>query len=87
MIDDTRGQAIGILRFFAALIVGAPLAYFAYRVTEPILDKSETAAQGTDAAATAGWLSAFGEYMVVVFLFVSFFGLVALSLYQREAVR
>jgi len=87
MIDDTRGQAIGIMRFFAALVVGAPLAYLAYRVTDPILERAETQAAGTDAAATSGWLAAFGEYMVVVFLFVSFFGLVALSLYQREAVR
>lgn len=81
---DTRAQSIGIVRFFATLIIGAPLAYFAYRITEPILSRAETQAAGTQAAQTSQWLSTFGTYIVFIFLVVSFFGLVVLSLYQRR---
>lgn len=84
---DTRADAVGILRFFAALALGAPLAFFALKVTDPILERSEAAAAGTDAANTSMWLGAFGEYLVVIFLLISFFGLVALSLYQRRVVQ
>jgi len=84
---DTRAQAVGILRFFAALLLGAPLAYFAYRVTDPILSRASEGAAGTDAAMTSTWLSQFGTYLVVFFVGISFFGLVVLSLYQREVAR
>lgn len=85
--EDTRGDAIGHIRFFAALALGAPLAYFALQVTDPLLERSEAAAAGTDAAQTPMWLGAFGDYLVVIFLLISFFGMIALSLYQRRVVQ
>ncbi len=87
LLTDTRGQPVGILRFFATLLLGAPLAYFALQVTDPILSRAGESAAGTDAAMTATWLGEFGTYLVVVFVGISFFGLVVLSLYQREVAR
>lgn len=81
---DERAQSIGLVRFFASLIIGAPLAYFVVKVTTPILDMSKNKAAGTAAAQTPYWLADIGEYAVVIFLFVAFFGILVLALYQRR---
>lgn len=87
LLHDTRGQTIGYVRFFAALLIGGALSYFVLQVTEPILDYAGEASAGTQAAQTTTWLSQYGEYMVVFFVAISFFGLIVLSLYQREVAR
>lgn len=84
LLRDTRGQSIGYVRFFAALIVGAALAFFAVQVTTPILDRAAESTQGTAAADSTSWFVTFGENLVVVFLIASFFGLLVLSVYQRR---
>lgn len=81
---DNRGQTIGIVRFFAALILGAPLAYFALRISTPLLDRASEESAGTAAAPASGWLMTFGENIVLIFLLVSFFGLIALAIFQRR---
>ena len=83
MMDD-RGQPIGIDRFFAALVIGAMLSFFAIKVTTPILDRAGEQSAGTAAEPATGWLTTFGEYSVLIFLLVSFFGLVVLAIFQRR---
>lgn len=78
---------IGIVRFFAALALGAPLAYLAVQVTDPILDRAADQSAGTAAAQTTGWLQTGGDMLVIIFLVISFFGLIALSIYQRGVGR
>lgn len=77
-----RGQ-IGIVRFFLGLIMGVPLVYIATQVTEPILDRAGESSADTAAAPATEWLATGGEYLLVIFLLVSFFGLIALAIYQR----
>lgn len=81
---DTRGQTIGYVRFFAALIIGGMLAFFAAKVTSPILNRASEQSAGTAAEPASGWLITFGDNMVVIFLLVSFFGLIALAIFQRR---
>lgn len=81
---DNRAQSIGIIRFFAALALGAALSFFAVKVTTPILDRASTQSAGTAAAPASSWLTTFGENIVLIFLLVSFFGLIVLSVYQRR---
>lgn len=83
---DSRAQ-IGIVRFFAALVVGAFLAFLVNKVTQPLLDRAATESAGTAAAPATTWLSTGGDYLVVIFLLISFFGLIALAIYQRGAGR
>lgn len=81
-MTDTRAQ-IGLVRFFAALVVGAFLSYFVLKVTDPILERAADQSAGTAAAPASQWLATGGDYLVVIFLVISFFGLIALAIYQR----
>jgi len=81
---DTRGQTIGFVRFFASLIIGAILSFFAIKVTSPILDRAAEQSTGTAAAPASNWLSTIGSNLVLVFLLVAFFGLIALAVFQRR---
>lgn len=83
---NTRGQ-IGIVRFFAALGVGAILSFLVLQVTNPLLARASDQSAGTAAAPATEWLSTGGEYLVVIFLGISFFGMIALAIYQRGVGR
>lgn len=85
-MTDTRAQ-IGIVRFFAALVVGAFLAFFVAQVTDPILERASSESAGTAAAPATQWLTTGGDYLVVIFLLISFFGMFALAIYQRGVGR
>lgn len=86
MMDD-RAQAIGILRMFLALVVGAFVVIIVQEVGNPLLDKA--AEQGTDSTSAQGttWLQEGVTYMPVLFLMIAFFGLIAYSVYRREVIR
>jgi hypothetical protein len=81
---DNRGQTIGIVRFFAALVIGGFLSYFVYELTSPILDRASEQSAGTAAAPATTWLTQLGDNLVLVYLLVSFFGLIALAIFQRR---
>lgn len=83
---NTRAQ-IGIVRFFAALGVGAILAFLVYQVTDPLLERAAEQSAGTAAEPATGWLVTGGDYLVVIFLLISFFGMIALAIYQRGVGR
>lgn len=83
----TNRAQVGILRFFAALVLGAPLAYFVLQITDPLLDRAADQSAGTAAEQSTQWIAAGGDYLVVIFLLISFFGLIALAIYQRGVGR
>lgn len=84
---DDRAQAIGILRLFLGLAVGAVVLWILDLAAGPMLSRAansasdETSAQGTE------WLQEGLQYMPMLFLGVSFFGLIAYSVYSREVGR
>jgi len=86
MMDD-RAQAIGILRMFLALIVGAFVTMVVREVANPILDKAGT--HGTDATSSQGtaWIQEGVNFLPILFLFIAFFGMIAYSVYRREVIR
>jgi hypothetical protein len=83
---NNRGQ-IGIVRFFAALILGAALVYLVTQVTEPLLERAGEQSAGTAAAPATQWLTTGGDYLLLIFLLISFFGLISLAIYQRGVGR
>jgi len=82
MRGTARAQ-IGLVRFFATLAIGAPLAYLVGRVVTPILDMAGDATAGTEAAPATAWFTTINEWLIIVFLLIAFFGLLALAIYQR----
>lgn len=84
---DNRAQAIGILRMFLGLIVGAVVVMLVREIGNPILSKaSEHGTDSTSAQGTA-WLQEGVNYLPILFLMIAFFGLIAYSVYRREVVR
>ena len=81
-MTDTRAQ-VGIVRFFLALLIGAPLAYLVGQVVTPLLDHAADATAGTNAAPATQWFGTINDWLIVVFLMVAFFGLFSLAIYQR----
>jgi len=84
---DERAQSVGIARYFLALVVGAVIFWIVRRVTTPLLDYSANATTNTTANQGTSWLRTGIENFPIYFLFLSLFGIVALAVYQREALR
>jgi len=82
--DDTRAQSVGIAKFLLSLVVATILAWIVQRVANPILD----GATGNTAKATQSiaWMQSIVDNLFLVFLVIAVFGLVALSVYQREVL-
>lgn len=83
---NTRGQAIGISRLLLGLVVGVVVVGVVRKVTNPLFE--EASAQGSGEVATNGttWLQQGVDFLPIIFLLVSFFGLVAYSVYTREVM-
>jgi len=87
MIQDTRGQAIGIVRLFAGLIVGAVIYWVVDLATDPVLSRAANAsANGTSNQGTA-YLQEGVDFLPLFFLILGFFGLIALAVFQRQGGR
>lgn len=85
---DDRAQAIGIARFVLALGVGAVVVMILNEVTSPLFEHVEGQTASGDAAATGTqYLQEGVAFVPVVFLGISFFGLIAYSVYSREVLR
>lgn len=78
---DNRAQAIGILRLFLSLCVGAFVIWIVSMVTDPLFNLSEPG----DAVSSQGaqWMQDSVTFIPILFLGVSFFGLIAYSVYRR----
>lgn len=85
---NNRAQAIGIARLFLGLGVGAAVYWIVSLVTDPLFDHAKEQGSGQVATNATTWLQmGVDDVMIILFLFVSFFGLIAYSVYSREAVR
>jgi len=84
---DDRAQAVGIARYVLALMVGAAMMWILREISRPLLDQSMNATSNTTANTGTQWLETGISNLPIFFLGVSFFGIVALAVYQREALR
>lgn len=84
---DNRAQAIGISQLFLGLGVGAVVFWIVSEVASPMFDIAKE--QGSGEVATNGttWLQQGVNFLPIVFLMISFFGLIAYSVYTRGVLR
>lgn len=87
LYTDTRGQPIGLGRFFLSLIVGAILIFIVATVTSPILDRARNTGQTQTAADATSWFQSAVDLLPIVFLLIAFFGILAVAVFQREVLR
>lgn len=84
---DNRAQSIGIAQFFLSLCVGAFVFWIVASITAPMFDYSYASTADPDALEATGWLETGVDYLPVIYLGIAFFGLIALSIFQREMLR
>lgn len=83
-----HGQAVGIMRFFAGLGAGAVLIGGYHTVFSELHSIASAEATGYPEIETGlTWTSQAWDALPWIFVLLSVFGLVALSVYQRRAVR
>jgi hypothetical protein len=81
---DRRGQAIGILRLFLGLAFGAFVYWIVTLATEPMLAFASNSSSDSISSQGTTWLESGIGYLPLLFLFLGFFGLIALSVFQRR---
>lgn len=84
---DTRAQSIGIIHFFVSLGVGAIVFWIVSEIGSPILSGAESATTNGTANQATGWLQTGLDYLPMIFLFIAFFGITALAVFQRRGGR
>lgn len=84
---DNRAQSIGIIHFFVSLGVGAIVLWIVQKIGSPILSGAETATTNGTANQATNWLQTGVDYLPMIFLFIAFFGITALAVFQRGAGR
>ena len=85
---DDRAQAIGIARLVLALAVGAVVYWIVDLVTDPLFSHVDGKTEpGSVGATGTSYLMEGVAYLPIAFLGISFFGLIAYSVYQREVIR
>lgn len=87
MAMDNRASAIGISRFFLALLVGAVVYWIVESITEPLFKYSADSSSDPVAMEANNYLQTFGGHLPIIFLFFAFFSLLALAIFQREFLR
>lgn len=87
LANDTRGQPIGIARFFLSLAVGAIVCFAILTpVAMPLLDNSMAATDHAQTNQATMWFQEIINFTPVIFLFLASFGLVVYALFQRAQV-
>lgn len=86
MLGDTRAQSVGFVRLFASLLVALVLAWIVDTVTSPILTRAAAVGETPQATEATGWLQAGVGSLFLWFLIIAVFGIVALSVYQRQVI-
>jgi hypothetical protein len=84
MLQDTRAQSVGIMRFFLSLIVGGILTWILWEVTDPILSGASSATTNAKANQATTWFTDAIDWFPVFFLLIAVFGLVAVAVFQRR---
>lgn len=82
MWRNTRAQSVGLSRFLLSALVALVLAWLVGLVADPLL--AGTPDGNRQAAEATQWLQTGVDSLFIVFLVIAVFGLVALSVYQRE---
>lgn len=85
--NDTRGQSIGIARFFLSLIVAAIVGWIVELVATPVLQGTLDASNNAQANEATNWFLTGVDYLPIAFMIIAFFGLITLSIFQREVLR
>lgn len=81
---DNRAQSVGLARFMLSLIAAAPITWIVWQTTGRILPGAKNATSNSSANQATTWLQQGIDYLPIWFLLVAFFGLIILSIYQRE---
>lgn len=81
---DNRAQSIGIARYILGLIVGAVMVWIVTLITDPILSGSENATSNAAANQATTWLSQWVDWFPMLFLLISFVGIIVYSIFVRE---
>jgi len=84
---DNRAQSIGLARFFLSLLVGVPVVWIVWKVTDPILQGSKNATNNATANQATDWISQGVNWLPVWILLLSFMGIMILAIYQRELLQ
>lgn len=82
-----RAQSIGIVRFFLSLIAGSFVAWIVWEIANPILTRADAQDAGQMGNQATGWIQSGVDFIVIAFLGIAVFGLLVLSIYQREVIR
>jgi len=85
--NDTRGQSIGFIRLFLSLIAGAAVVWIVMEVANPVLAGTRNATNNAKANEATEWFQMAVDYMPLAFLLIALFGIIALSIFQRERLR
>jgi hypothetical protein len=84
---NNRAQSIGIARYFLSFIVAAIVYWIADLTTDPILSQSYNVTNNATANQATQWFDAAVTNMPLAFALISFLGMIALSVFYREALR
>jgi len=87
MMRGERAQAVGIFRLFLALGVGAVVYWILQLVTDPLFARaSESAASNSAGAQGTAYLQQGVQFFPLAAAMISFFGLIAYSVFTREVL-
>jgi len=83
---DNRADAQGIARLFLGLGVAVVIIWVVNLVTDPMFDY--IGRQSVDSTGSQGtvWLQQGIDFLPLFFLLISFFGLVAYSVFKRQVI-
>jgi hypothetical protein len=81
---DNRAQSIGIARFIMSLIVGAPIVWIVWRITDPILAGAQETTDVNSANQATTWFQQGTEYLPIAFMLIAFFGIIVYAVYSRQ---
>jgi hypothetical protein len=82
-----RAQSVGLARFILAYIGGAPVLWILLLVSGKILPGAREATNSSQANQATTWIDQGIQFFPIWYLLVGFFGLIVLSIFQRELLR
>lgn len=85
-MDDRAQGAVNLGRLFLALLVGAAVVWIVGEVTAPLFEYTSAHSDDPTAAQGSAWLQEGIDFMPALFLFITFFGVVAAAVYSREVL-
>lgn len=84
---DDRAQSIGVARFFLSLVGASFVVWIVWEVANPILEHARGKNVGQTGSQATEWMQSGVDFIAITFLVIAVFGLLVLSIYQREVLR